>query len=85
MSNLVEKVARAMYPSWWETIDTCADGVNCESCPLDRAHSLGRARAAIAAVAEWLSEDPDARQCCVAALVLNEQLEQPKGAAGDGR
>ena len=43
------------------------------------------ARAAIAAVAEWLGEDPDAKQCFVAALVLNEQLEQPKGAAGDGR
>jgi hypothetical protein len=57
MSDLVERTARAMYPSWWETIDTCTDGAGCDSCPLDRAHSLGKARAAIKAVAEWIAED----------------------------
>lgn len=77
MSDLIEKVARAMYPTWWETIDTCADGPDCDSCPLDRAHSLGKARAAILAVAEWLDTQGDEQW--YPGERLREQLERLRG------
>jgi hypothetical protein len=85
MSDLIEKVARASHDAQWE------DGF--DRLPpngIERALAEQVARAAIAAVAEWLDpkEIPmvlaDAPAEIIAAY-LRGQLEQPKGAAGDGR
>lgn len=83
MSDLVEKVARAMC--------VANDGDPDEDMPNDVPrwkYWVPNARAAIAAVAEWLDpkEIPmvlaDAPAEIIAAY-LRGQVEQPKGAAGD--
>ncbi len=59
MSDLVEKVARAMC--------VANHGDPDEDMPNDGPrwkYWVPNARAAIAAVAEWMSEDPKAEQCC---------------------
>lgn len=59
MNDLVEKVARAMC--------VANHGDPDEDMPNDGPrwkYWVPNARAAIAAAAEWLSEDPKAEQCC---------------------
>lgn len=72
MSDLVEKVARAMHshPSTF-------DGVRYENEePEYRKIYEDKARAAIAAVAEWLAQSEDRE--CYPLQCLHNELEQPK-------
>jgi len=99
MSELVEKVARVIAEDDWEQAPEGRagqrmmqnrDGTFRDINALSRDEYRDQARAAIAAVAEWLDpkEIPmvlaDAPAEIIAAY-LRGQLEQPKGAAGDGR
>ena len=70
MSDLVEKVQKAMAFE----MNRKEDGW---------VHYEHEARAAIAAVAEWLEQDHG--DDWFKARHLRAQMEQPKGAAGDGR
>ena len=76
MSDLIEKVARAHYSTFM--------GIKPENVIVDD-DDRAAARAAIAAVAEWLTTQEHGAGAAVMLTWELKQLEQPKDAAGDGR
>lgn len=86
MSELVEKVARAIAEGDWEQAPEGRagqrmmqnrDGTFRDINALSRDEYRDQARAAIAAVAEWL-EKSGSMQGAIVGNALLEQLEQPK-------
>ena len=84
MSELVEKVAREIRVATLKTV--VSEITDAEIDEIFRTRLVDydpEARAAIAAVAEWLEQDHG--DDWFKARHLRAQLEQPEGAAGDGR
>ncbi len=79
MSDLIERVARAICFANWD------GAVSAEAAEAEREYShdlwVDEARAAIAAVAEWLDNDVSG----AAAHVVAHNLRAALRAAGDGR